>query len=344
MQITDWPDEAALAVIRAFTSVLSPAGPRGRLSVLIYHRVLQTPDPMRPAEPDETSFRWQMRLMRQHFNVLSLSEAIQRLKDGTLPARAASITFDDGYADNFSIALPVLERFGLPATFFIASGYLNEGRMWNDTIIEAVRRAPDAELDLRQLGLDRLSIATPEQRHQASIKLINGLMHLPQVQRQRQVDAIAGAVGADLPSDLMMPADQVHALAAAGMEIGAHTVSHPILRSLTNEQATKEINSSRQRLTEITGKTVSLFAYPNGKPGRDYDARHVALVRDLGFLGAVSTAWGASGRGTDCFQLPRFTPWDQTPTRFFAQLLLNYLRASKLTASPRGPGTTAPAS
>ncbi|WP_163360867.1 polysaccharide deacetylase family protein, partial [Escherichia coli] len=85
--------------------------------------------------------------LRSWFNVLPLDEAAQRLKDGSLPARAAALSFDDGYADNHDIALPLLQKHGLPCSFFIATGFLDGGRMWNDTLIESIRLSTKPLLD-----------------------------------------------------------------------------------------------------------------------------------------------------------------------------------------------------
>jgi peptidoglycan/xylan/chitin deacetylase (PgdA/CDA1 family) len=330
--------------LKSLAGAISPAGPRARLSILIYHRVLAQPDPLLPTEPDASTFAWQMEMLAEYFHVLSLSEAVEHLQNGTLPARAASITFDDGYADNIKVALPILQQRGVPATFFIASGYLDGGRMWNDTIIEAVRLASGGILDLNWLTLGHLPIATLEQRYRAILTLLSKLKYTSKEERQRKVAAIADMVGAELPDDLMMRAEDVRALAASGMEVGAHTVSHPILNSISDEQGHYEIESSRQRLAEITGRPVHLFAYPNGKPGSDYDLRHVQIVRELGFRGAVSTAWGVATRSTNVLQLPRFTPWDRTPTRFLARLLQNYWRGSRRIGGLREMRTTARAS
>jgi len=94
------------------------------------------------------------------------------------------------------------------------------------------------------------------------------------------------------------------------MEIGAHTESHPILATLTAEQAEAEIRAGRDRLREIVDASIDVFAYPNGKPGRDFGAVHVAIAKQLGFRGAATTAIGAASARDDVFQLPRFTPWD----------------------------------
>jgi peptidoglycan/xylan/chitin deacetylase (PgdA/CDA1 family) len=85
---------------------LSPGGPRARLSVLIFHRVLPRPDPLFPGEPDAARFDWQLRLLKRWFDILPLPDAVHALREGRLPARALAITFDDGYADNCTVALP----------------------------------------------------------------------------------------------------------------------------------------------------------------------------------------------------------------------------------------------
>ena len=137
----------------------------------------------------------------------------------------------------------------------------------------------------------------------------------------------------ELPNDLMMRSDQVLALHRAGMQIGAHTVSHPILARLDDEPARGEIVASKQTLENLLGARIGLFAYPNGKPDEDYSSASVRLVREAGFDAAVSTAWGASGSASDIFQLPRFTPWDPTRLRFGARLLRNLAQGASAVAS-----------
>jgi peptidoglycan/xylan/chitin deacetylase (PgdA/CDA1 family) len=124
----------------------------------------------------------------------------------------------------------------------------------------------------------------------------------------------------------MMTTEQVRHLHASDMEIGAHTVTHPILAQLDPERAGSEIRESKTHLEAITGGRVTLFAYPNGKPGRDYRREHVGMVRELGFEAAVSTARGVAHAASDPFQLPRFTPWDRTPGKFLLRLYHNTFR------------------
>ncbi len=316
-------------MIGAAATLLSPAGARARLSILIFHRVLDRPDPLRPSEPDIARFAAVCSLLRKHFNVMPLDEAVHMLREGRLPARAAAITFDDGYADNHDVALPVLMAHRLPATFFIATGFLDGGRMWNDSVIEAVRLSGAAELALEHVpgvGAWRLPVATLADKRAAIAALLPALKYLPQAERQQACDQIARAAQAKLPGGLMMRSDQVRALRRAGMQVGGHTVTHPILTRLDTEAARREIEDGKGQLESILGERVTLFAYPNGKHGTDYADEHSALVRAAGFESAVATDWGAARRGTDPFQLPRFTPWDQSPGRFGARMLGNLWR------------------
>jgi peptidoglycan/xylan/chitin deacetylase (PgdA/CDA1 family) len=314
-------------VLRTLFNLMSPRGPRGRLSVLIFHRVLREPDPLLPGEMHAQHFDRVCRWLAQWLQVLPLEKAVQRLRDGSLPARAAAITFDDGYADNHDVALPILQRHGLTATFFVATGFLDGGRMWNDTVIESLRRARSDSLNLQTLGLPGVTcvdLGSLGARQAAVDRLLGAIKYLGPAQRQAAVNAVATAAAAELPRDLMLTSEQLRQLAEAGMGIGAHTVSHPILASLPPEAALDEVARSKQTLEELLQRPVPLFAYPNGKPHQDYSPQTLDVVRSCGFSAAFSTAWGAARPGDDLFQLPRFTPWDQGRSRFGLRLLRNF--------------------
>lgn len=309
---------------RFVASRLSPAGPKARLSILIFHRVLPETDPLFPSEATVETFDAQMGLLKSVFNVLPLTEAVSRLKAGTLPARPACITFDDGYADNYTLALPILQKHGLHATFFIATSYLNGGRMFNDTVIESIRRSPLTRLDLNDLGLGIHDLGSNAAKAEAIGKILPQVKYLPLDARETTVAELTARAGVDrLPDDLMMTTAQLKQLHAAGMEIGGHTHRHPILARLDHAEAQAEIAAGKAWLEETLGDRVRLFAYPNGKPGADYLPEQAEIVRGLGFDAAVSTQRGVSTAGTDRYQLRRFTPWDTKPTAYAVRLLRN---------------------
>jgi len=216
----------------------------------------------------------------------------------------------------------------VPATFFVAPGFLGHGRMWNDSIIEAVRRAPGPSLDLTAFGKGFVALGPEDTRGPVAEAVIGAVKHLPPLERHDRVQTLCEKIGAALPTNLMMTAGQVRKLADVGMEIGAHTITHPILRTLSAEAARDEIDGSRRNLEGIVGRPVRAFAYPNGRPGDDYTERDRDLVESLGFDCALSTRWGAATPASDVFQLPRFTPWDRTPERWLARLLLAFGKAA----------------
>lgn len=198
--------------------------------------------------------------------------------------------------------------------------------MWNDTVIESIRQATHTVLDLRDLpgaDLGQHVLGSQAERRAAVGTILRKAMYLAPGLREEVVQALALRAAARLPANLMMSSAQVRQLHLAGMQVGAHTVTHPILANLDAASAAREIAGSRRFLEDLLGARVGLFAYPSGRPGRDYSAESVEVARAQGFDAAVTTAWGAAGGASDLHQLPRFTPWDRSRLRFAARMLNN---------------------
>ena len=314
-------------MIRNLLSWASPRGQAARLSVLIFHRVLPLPDPLFPNEIDARRFDEMCAWVKGWFNVIPLDSAVVGLREGKLPERAACITFDDGYADNYRVALPILQRHSLTSTFFIATGFMDGGRMWNDTIIESVRGCNRQQLDLEDLRLGSHVIASAKDKRSTISALIGQIKYRSVADRVKIASAISDQAQVIPPDNLMMTSQEVKKMRGAGMQIGAHTVNHPILARLTRDEAYAEIQRSKVTLEGLLNERVGLFAYPNGKPEEDYTAETVEIVRDLEFDAAVSTSWGSSKLGEDIFQISRFTPWDRSKLRFAARMWANLQRA-----------------
>jgi peptidoglycan/xylan/chitin deacetylase (PgdA/CDA1 family) len=313
--------EAELA--RVALRFLAPGGNDGRLSIFIFHRVLAAPDPLIPSEPDAVRFERIMRHISRSFSVIGLRDAVSRLADRSLPSAAAAVTFDDGYADNLTVALPILRRYGVPATVFVATAFLDGGRMWNDDIIDAVRRVPGPTVDWSRFGLGIYDVGSTPARIRCYSDVLARLKYVEHAPRAERARRIALDAGVPEVSDLMLTSEQLRLLRASGMEVGAHTHTHPILTSIGDDEARREIRDGKERLEALLGEPVSLFAYPNGVPGKDFSPRHVDMVRSAGYAAAVTTAAGAIGSAGDRFMMPRFTPWDRSMWRFTARCAAN---------------------
>lgn len=295
---------------------------RGKLSILIYHQVLAEFDPMRPTEPTAAMFDWQMALLARYFTPLSLNEALDRLTAGTLPANAVCVTFDDGYLNNLTVAQPILAKYQIPATVYVATAFRQGDNMWNDRIQDLCADQHRRELKTAE---GAVTLTDWPSRIAAAQQLLKQLKYLPVAERLQAVDALYQLNQAtDYPARMMNDA-QLQQLAALGVTIGAHTHNHPILKSLDPEAQQREIAHNKTLLEQILQQKVEHFAYPNGVEGRDFDDVAVQLVAAAGFKSAVMTNWGYSTADTSIHRLKRFTPWDQQPLKFHLRLIKNYL-------------------
>lgn len=293
---------------RSFGQLMSPPGRRARLLVFCYHQVLARRDPMRPGEPDIDEFSSDLDCIKELFEVLPLSDAIEALKAGALPARAAVITFDDGYQNNLSLAAPALLEHGLPATFFVTCGAIEKGVMWNDLVIDGVASASDS-LNLapvRPHVEENLDELRPSEQ---AARIIGAIKYLPIDERWRMAEQFYKANASPELPRLMMSREEVAALARMGFEIGGHTMTHPILKELSDDRARAEIDDSLTWLSEVVGARPRSFAYPNGRPGTDFAPVHKDLVREAGCDVAVTTEWATGNVNTDPYAVPRIGPW-----------------------------------
>jgi peptidoglycan/xylan/chitin deacetylase (PgdA/CDA1 family) len=312
-------------LIRLVGDCIAPSGiGKGRLCIITYHRILENPDPLLEIEPDITTFRWQMELLADCFNVLPLHDAIQNLSNKRLPPRAVCITFDDGYRSTHDLAHPILKELNLPATVFVTTGYLGRENMWNDRIIEAIRQMPFGKYDLSGYGLGEYIIQSVQDRQHAIQKITAKSKYFQQKARLELVKELEKISGGTFTHDQMLTSEMVYSLSQQGIEIGGHTTTHPILTKLDDEDARNEIVSGKVTLEKIIGKPVRLFAYPNGKAGMDFDNRHVKMAKEAGFSAAFTTAIESASAQHDLYQLPRCSSWDSTPL-FFGLRLLKWL-------------------
>lgn len=302
----------AKLVINSATRQVWPSGADGRLNILFYHRVLLEPDPLTPELMDAATFERQIKALASVFTIVPLEVAVEQLYSGTIKPLTLSISFDDGYMDNHEIAAPILKKHKLHATFYLTSGFMNGRLMYNDQILETIRRLPTGKYDFSWLGLSEFSISDVTSRRKLFLSLVASVKYLSSEQRDAVCNRLVAMVDGKLPLNVMMRAEHILNLHRSGMSIGGHTVDHPILLGLNDKDACSQIVRNRDDLADIIGEKPRLFAYPNGKPGFDYDTRHVGMVRDAGYSSAVSTSLGTAIRESDRFQLPRLSPWESS--------------------------------
>ena len=282
---------------------------KDKLSVFLFHKVPLSLDPLVPADIDLASFESLLDRIVSQFHVLPLEDAIQRLPAGKLPRRAACITFDDGYSDWGSGAVPALLRRNLHATFFITTGQFEGTPLWHERIQAAIRNLTAETLNLGLPSMPPHSISTLCERQHLVVKLENELKYLTLKRREQvlqHLEALAGVQPCALP--VMTPA-ALRNLHSQGFGIGAHTAMHPILDYCNAEEVEQEIGGAREILRALAVGDVNGFAYPNGRPYADYSHLHVEAVKRAGYRYAVTTHWGVANPQTSPFQVPRFTPW-----------------------------------
>ncbi|MBI1395622.1 MAG: polysaccharide deacetylase family protein [Betaproteobacteria bacterium] len=308
---------------------VSPGGARAKANIFIFHRVHREPDSLFPGEMDAARFESLLKFLKRWFVVLPLVDLAKRLRDGTTPPSAACLTFDDGYADNLTVAAPLLERYRIPATVFVATAYLDGGRMWNDSIIESIRHCTLETLDLRDMDLATFPLTTIDDRRRAIESVLSRVKYLPLGRRTEVAERIVARARSPVPSDLMLTSTQLRRLASSGVAIGAHTRRHPILASEADDTAQQEIAGSKRDLEDLLQRGVEAFAYPNGQPRTDYRPTHVRMVRNAGFTCAVTTAHGVATPDADLLQLPRFTPWARNGLQLATRLGSHFARSAR---------------
>ena len=298
---------------------------KDKLSVFLFHKVPQQCDPLVPADVSMARFEQLLDHTFSKLLVLPLEEAIGRLQAGTLPRRAACITFDDGYPDWLAGVAPALRRRNLHATFFITSGQFDGVPLWHERILAAVRRLPGPSLDLGIPFLPAQPVGSTDDRRRQVQRLEQELKYLTLYRREQilqQLEAEAGVRAADVP---VMSEAQLRDLHSQGFGIGAHTALHPILDYCNADEVEREVGGARERLQAIVRGPVNGFAYPNGRPYADFSRLHVDAVKRAGYRYAVTTHWGVAGASTSPFQIPRFTPWAERDWHVTFQLVRNLL-------------------
>lgn len=267
-------------------------------------------------------FRAHLQRLTRRFRLCTVSEAVDRLTEGELDRDLCVITFDDGYLNNVEGAWPVLQEFGVPATIYLTTGFLDGEPLWFDVARRALAAAQrpgacDATAPSVAQELTRALGAWPPlgsvDATMRKLKALPGARRLEVVHRLRSAGLALGSPAR------AMTWDQARRLQANGVELGAHTVTHPILSRLDAEAQEREILGSVQRLTEELKQPPETFAMPNGSAA-DYDRHTLSILRRSGLKGACTTRRGSCAAASDPFELPRLGIGSDSPSVLDARL------------------------
>jgi len=313
----------------------------GKALVLHYHRFSLEP---KPAATLASVFEAQLAYLTRHYEIVPLRVIAGCLaRRAPLPRRALAITVDDGYRDFYEVAHPILQKFKASATIFIVADFVDRKCwIWTDKVRYLLRNAADSgrtvdlntivDLDvLSRGGLDGLhsvpsglageratgAAGTSCLKHEGDIasaadRINSGLKSMPESQRDYAINILASRMGVSLPPDppdeyAAVSWDQLRELSSCSVEVGSHSMTHPILIRESNERVRYEVNESKSKIERLTGCPVNMFCYPNG----DYEKRTVLEARRARYLGAVTCRDGLNSHRESQYELRRVHTVDE---------------------------------
>jgi len=276
------------------------------LPVLTYHR-FATPhaggafdDAVADASPE--SFERQMSMLARWFHVVSLEDVLAFRAGKRLPPNPVMITFDDGYKDGLEVAVPILQRHGLPATFFVATDYIDQRKLfWWDRVHWIVRSSKRESIELSYPSPRRLVLGSDGERLAAADRLVRLIKDEGGMDLERFLGEVSAACDVSLDSlqerrmadPLLMTWDDLRALRDAGMSVQSHSRSHRTLQTVPLGRLGDELGGSRETLERELGERVRAISYPVGKRlGRAPAIR--AAIRKAGYELGFSNASGVN--------------------------------------------------
>ncbi|MDQ3005896.1 MAG: polysaccharide deacetylase family protein [Chloroflexota bacterium] len=301
----------------------------GGALILGYHRVAKVTRDAYEVCVTPDHFSEHMEIVNKYARPISVAKLAHCLKAGSPPPKSVAVTFDDGYVDNLYNAKPILEKYEIPATVFVCTGYLGREFWWDE--LERLVMSSQAHLGALHLQVEESQFAwdqlkgSPDAdadvRRKFCRALYNFLLTLDveeQDQAMKTIRSWAGVSSQDATSRTLNH-DELLRLTDGGLiELGAHTRHHPMLSQLSLERQTDEIVSSKQDLEEWLGRQVDGFSYPNGRA--DENAKQI--VREAGFAFACTSLHDVIRRGSDLHELTRFWQRDVDGDRFMQALRL----------------------
>jgi peptidoglycan/xylan/chitin deacetylase (PgdA/CDA1 family) len=308
------------------SSVLSWAArlaPRSA-AILMYHSVVEDPkvtDSVLGISRSRASFEAHMETLAREFSPVSMQDVGKFARDGKeLPRRAVAVTFDDGFADNYEVALPILNRYGVPATIYLMVDAVASGLLpWYCRLrfaFNTTRRAEWIDAEKNQT----YSLSTQEARAAAMTAAWERGAKMTGTTQEEFVQRIEKSLEIEpfrSEHGLMLTWEQARRWRRAGHAIGAHTLSHPNLAQVKVSEARSEIVRSKQKIEEELDEVVEHFSYPHPALNPQWSQQTLEITREAGYKTAVLTTRGPVRAGDEALALKRInTPADLDQFKF----------------------------
>lgn len=279
---------------------------RDKVLILTYHRFSRESHPFRVSAGE---FAAHLEYLAGHNRVLSLSEAIEFLRIGkTLPPNATVITIDDGYADAYEIAFPLLKKHKMPATVYVVTDFLDEKCwLWTDLTRHLLLQTKKESIEIRFENDKIESVLSDElQRLKLAGRINARLKKMPDEFKNEKLGEIAASLTVKIPEKpgarfAPLTWENVREMETENVRSESHTVSHPILTRVAAEVLEFELKNSKKRLEEILERQIEHFCYPNGSLQENVQR----AVKKAGYKSATTTNYGFNGRPANFFLLNR---------------------------------------
>ena len=291
---------------------------RGRSAIVTYHGVLSGADDrysfLNHNFVAAEAFERHLRFLAEHYRPIRLSDLVRCYRRNMAPPpRSVALTFDDGFANNFTVAFPLLQKHSFPFTVFLTTAMLDRpgAQLWSERVKRAIYMCPADSVRLRlPEGETVCQLKTAAAREDAARRVLQGLKRLAPRARDAALESIESACGRpelqphEMERYQFLSWAQVRTMAAAGVEFGSHTVSHPILSRLDESALRLEVVESKRRIESELKQECYALAYPNGSSA-DFGLREKSALRGAGYWCALSLAGGLIGARPDLYELDR---------------------------------------
>lgn len=281
----------------------------------MYHRFSDVPHPFKT---QISSFEKQLSFFRKNFNIISLEEYINSQtiygKEEKMPVKPMAITIDDGYLDNYTIAYPVLKKWKIPATVFIATDFVEKREwLWTDMLQYTLLNTKKKTFQFPLNGATHdFQVGNFDDWHRTQLRIFHYCRTLAEEDKNRYLDELSRHLDIRVPRETVgdfvpMSWGQIGEMSENGIGFGSHTCSHPILSRLSGERLRQEIGESKNKIEKRLTSKVKSFCIPNGTM-EDYNQETIAVIKKSGYSCAVTTIPGSNPvKSLNTFELKRIS-------------------------------------